>query len=139
MINKNPQKIINFIFCGLITAAFNIALIHILIGNLGFTTPLLRNLANSVAIEISLIFTFFVYKKWVWTKSKWKLQTILAKELPLFHLSAILTVGLRIFIIFPVIDWLGINYLINTLIGIGLGSVINYLACEKIVFNSNNN
>lgn len=134
MIYQKHRKILRFLFCGLITAAFNIIAIHIMIDKLGFTTPVLKNLANSIAIEISLLFTFFVYKKWVWTKSQWKMQTILTKEIPLFHLSAILTVALRIFIIFPVIDWLGINYLINTFVGIGLGSVINYLACEKLVF-----
>ena len=133
MLTKN-RKILKFLFCGLITAAFNIAVIYILVEQWQFDTPFLKNLANLIAIEISLIFTFFVYKKWVWSKSKWRIQTIVKKEIPLFHISTVLAIALRSFIIFPIINWLGINYLLNTLIGIALGSVINYLACDKIVF-----
>ena len=102
-----------------------------------FKTPTLKNVANLAAIEISLIFTFFVYKKWVWSKSKWHLKKIFLREIPLFHMSALLTIISRSFILFPIIDWLGIHYILNTLIGIGLGSIVNYLACEKMVFKLN--
>ncbi len=131
------KKIFNFLVCGLITAIFNIAMIYVFIELWNFKTPSLENFANLAAIEISLIFTFFVYKKWVWSKSKWQFKEIVFVEIPLFHMSALLTIVSRSFILFPIINWLGIHYILNTLIGIGLGSIINYIACEKIVFKSN--
>ncbi len=131
---RKQKKILNFLFCGLITAAFNIIILYVLIELWNFKTPTLKNVANLAAIEISLIFTFFVYKKWVWSKSKWHLKKIFLREIPLFHMSALLTIISRSFILFPIIDWLGIHYILNTLIGIGLGSIVNYLACEKMIF-----
>ncbi|MGB5635302.1 MAG: GtrA family protein [Waterburya sp.] len=131
---RKQKKIFNFLVCGLITAAFNIAILYLLIELWNFKTPTLKNVANLAAIEISLVFTFFVYKKWVWSKSKWHLKKIFLREIPLFHMSALLTIISRSFILFPIIDWLGIHYILNTLIGIGLGSIVNYLACEKMVF-----
>ncbi|MGB5713761.1 MAG: GtrA family protein [Waterburya sp.] len=131
---RKQKKIFNFLVCGLITAAFNIAILYLLIELWNFKTPTLKNVANLAAIEISLVFTFFVYKKWVWSKSKWHLKKIFLREIPLFHMSALLTIISRSFILFPIIDWLGRHYILNTLIGIGLGSIVNYLACEKMVF-----
>jgi dolichol-phosphate mannosyltransferase len=134
---KSRQKIFRFLICGLVTAAFNLAIISLIIESLALNTPLLRNLANVVAIEISLIFTFFVYKIWVWSSSSWHLNQVFFREIPLFHLSSMFVITQRSLILFPVIDWLGLHYLLNTLIGIALGSVINYFACDKLVFNKN--
>lgn len=134
---KSRQKIFRFLICGLVTAAFNLAIISLIIESLALNTPFLRNLANVVAIEISLIFTFFVYKIWVWSSSSWHLNQVFFREIPLFHLSSMFVITQRSLILFPIIDWLGLHYLLNTLIGIALGSVINYFACDKLVFNKN--
>jgi dolichol-phosphate mannosyltransferase len=47
--------------------------------------------------------------------------------------SAIIT---RIFIVFPILDWLGVNYAVNTLIGILVGASINYLLSDNLVFKA---
>jgi putative flippase GtrA len=74
---KKSRKIITFLICGIITAAFNILLFTLIIELLELKTPLLRNIANAIAIEISLIFTFFVYKTWVWRNAKWQFKQII--------------------------------------------------------------
>ncbi|WP_446364750.1 GtrA family protein [Coleofasciculus sp. G3-WIS-01] len=128
------NKIVRFLFCGGITAAFNVILIYILIEGFGLNTPVLRNLANVLAIEVSLIFTFFVYKIWVWSGGTWRLGVVLGKELPLFHISSGVAISIRSFLIFPILDWLNVHYTINTLTGILIGSILNYFVCDKIIF-----
>ena len=128
------QRVIKFLFGGGVAAAFNLLLIFVLIEWLGFTTPLLRNVANVIAIELSLILSFFIYRIWVWPGGVWKISAVLFKQLPLYHLSAGTAVLLRVLVVFPLLDKLGVSYGINTLIGILLSAVINYLISDRLVF-----
>lgn len=63
---KSKQQIFRYLFFGIITAIFNVVLIYIIIETWKLNTQILRNLANLIAIEISLLFSFFVYRNWVW-------------------------------------------------------------------------
>lgn len=128
------QKIVRYIFCGVITAVFNIAVIDLIIRFGHITTPFMKNVANAIAIELSLIFTFFIYKTWVWTSEIWHWSDILKKEIPKFHITFGGSVLARIFLIFPLFNWLGVNHQINTLIGIAIGAVVNYTISDKWVF-----
>lgn len=138
MIISIPQlfkyKAIRFLICGVITAVFNVVLLAGIIEFFNITTPLGRNMANLVALEIAVIFSFWVYKLGVWTSLSWNWQKIIVKQIPLYHASISLIIALRIFLIFPLLDWLGVQYMLNTVIGIVLGSVINYFSNDKIVF-----
>ncbi|WP_013334399.1 GtrA family protein [Gloeothece verrucosa] len=136
---KSKQQILRYIVCGVITAIFNVVFIYILIETFKINTPVFRNIANLVAIEISLLFSFFVYKTWVWSSYKSSRKEILWKQIPRYHISCGVVVVSRIFLIFPILDWLKVNYQINTLIGIALGSVINYIISDKWVFNNKTN
>ncbi|ARV61772.1 polysaccharide synthesis protein GtrA [Nostocales cyanobacterium HT-58-2] len=131
------KKIFRFIICGAITAAFNIVLIYSMIEYLKLNTPLLRNVANILSLEVSLVFSFFVYKVWVWSGSPWKIKEVLLRQMPLYHLSVFACVITRSCVLFPILDWIKINYLVNTLIGILIGSIINYLMSDKFVFKTN--
>jgi len=130
------SKVIRFLFFGAITAAFNVALISVIFHRFNIDTALQRNIANLVAIEISLIFTFIVYRIWVWRIKNWNLSTLFLKQLPSFHAASGLVIAMRSFIIFPVLDWIGIGYAINTLIGIAVGAVFNYVFTDQIVFKN---
>lgn len=128
------QKIVKFLFGGGVAAGFNLLLIFVLIEWLGFNTSLLRNLANIIAIELSLILSFFIYRLWVWTGGVWRISAILFKQLPLYHLSAGTAVLLRVLVVFPLLDRLGVNYGVNTIIGVLLSAIINYLISDRLVF-----
>ena len=128
------QRLIKFLFGGGVAAAVNLLLIFILIEWLGFDTSFLRNIANIVSIELSLILSFFIYRIWVWPGGVWRLSEVLLKQLPLYHLSAGTAVLLRILIVFPILDKLGVDYGINTLIGVLLSAIINYLISDRLVF-----
>ena len=128
------QRAVKFLIGGGVAAVFNLCLIYILIEWLGFNDPFLRNLANIISIELSLIFSFFIYRIWVWPGGVWKFSEVFLKQLPLYHLSAGTAVLMRIFVVFPLLDRLGVNYGINTLIGVLFNAILNYLISDHLVF-----
>ncbi len=136
MKNLFRQRIVRFIIAGSVATLFNLLLIVFMIDALRFNTPFLRNIANVVSIELSLLFSFFVYRTFVWSEGTWKVREVLSRQLPLYHISTGAAVILRILILFPILDWLGINYAINTLLGVLLSSCINYVMNERLVFRT---
>jgi len=135
MLRKHTFK---FILGGSVSALFNLFLIFVMIDKMGFNSPLLRNVANIITTELSLIFSFFIYRIWVWTGGNWKISDVLKKQLFLYHLSAGSAICTRVFIVFPILDWIGISYSLNTLVGIMFGAVINYVISDRVVFNEKN-
>jgi dolichol-phosphate mannosyltransferase len=127
-------KIIKFLVGGGVAAAINLLLIYYLIEKLGFNTPVLRNVANAVSIELSLLASFFIYRTWVWTGGIWTIREVLLRQIPLYHVSAGSAVIVRVFVIFPLLDWMGINYAVNTLIGVLVSASINYIISDRLVF-----
>ncbi|MEM1168856.1 MAG: GtrA family protein [Cyanobacteria bacterium P01_H01_bin.35] len=128
------KKIFRYLICGVVTAAFNVLLISAIIELFGINKPVMRNLANVLSIEVSLLFSFFVYRTWVWSKGNWTIKEVIWRQIPLFHLSIGASIGIRSFIVFPILDWLGVHYTINTLVGILFGSIINYKISDRWVF-----
>ena len=128
------QRAVKFLIGGGVAAVFNLIAIFVLIEGLGLTTPLQRNIANIIAIELSLVFGFFIYRIWVWPGGVWRIREVLFKQLPLYHLSAGASVLLRILIVFPLLDRLRVDYGINTLIGVILSAVFNYLISDRLIF-----
>lgn len=129
-------KILKFLLGGGLAAALNLTLIYLIIEKLGFNTPFLRNIANVLSIEISLVFSFFIYRAWVWTGGVWTIREVFLRQLPLYHVSAGVAVITRILFIFPILDWLRVNYAINTVIGALLSASINYLISDSFVFKT---
>ncbi|BAY77156.1 family 2 glycosyl transferase [Nostoc linckia NIES-25] len=137
MLNKIfRSKILKFLLGGGLAAALNLALIYLIIEKLGFNTAFLRNIANVISIEISLIFGFFIYRIFVWTGGIWTIKEVFLRQLPLYHVSAGVAVLVRIFLIFPVLDWLKVNYGINTIIGVLVSASINYLISDRFIFKT---
>ncbi len=129
-------RIFRFLVCGGISAFFNIILLAILIEFFHLNQPVGRNIANFIAIEISVLFSFVIYRIWVWSSHSWTIRKIVRREIPLYHLSCGASIATRGFILFPLLDWLGVNYSINSLIGIAIGSAMNYVISDKLVFKA---
>ena len=119
---------------GSIAAIFNLFLMVALIEKFGFNTPLLRNFANAISIELSLTLSFFIYRIWVWKGGAWTVKDVLFRQLPIYHLAAGTAVALRLFLIFPILDGLRVNYTVNTLVGILVSASINYILSDRFVF-----
>ena len=128
------SRVVKFLLGGGFAAGLNLALIFLLVDKFGFDSATLRNLANILSMEMSLVASFFIYRIWVWPGGSWQLKSLFLKQLPLYHLSAGLALLLRTLLIFPILDWWGINYLINTLIGVLVSASINYVLSDSLVF-----
>ncbi len=132
------NKIFRFLIAGGVAFLINLFLIYWFIDDLGFNTPFLKNVANVISIEISLIASFFIYRIWVWTGGDWTIRDVILIQLPLYHLSAGLAVLLRVFLVFPFLNWLGVSPGVNTMIGVLLGASINYVASDSLIFKPKN-
>jgi dolichol-phosphate mannosyltransferase len=128
------SKLIKFLLGGGLSAGVNLALIFLLIEQLGFNSPVLRNAANLIAIEISLVFSFFVYRLFVWPGGSWRFRAVFLKQLPLYHISAGSAVLARVLLVFPLLDFFQVPYFLNTLVGVLLSASINYFLSDRFVF-----
>ncbi|MGF1569872.1 MAG: glycosyltransferase [Nodosilinea sp.] len=133
------SRVIKFLLGGGVAALVNLVLIALLIERLGFDTPLLRNVANAIAIELSLLFSFVIYRLWVWPGGSWSVRDLLLRQLPLYHVSAGAAVLLRVLVLFPLLDYLGVSYGVNTLLGVLLSASINYVISDRLVFSDRAN
>ncbi|MGE5655470.1 MAG: GtrA family protein [Actinomycetota bacterium] len=128
------RKVFKFLIGGGIAALINLLLIFYFIEWLGLNTPILRNVANSLSIELSLLASFFIYRIWVWPGEAWTVKEVLWRQIPLYHISAGTAVVTRIFLIFPLLESLEVNYTLNTLAGVLVSASLNYLISDRLVF-----
>ncbi|RMD69527.1 MAG: glycosyltransferase, partial [Cyanobacteria bacterium J149] len=132
-------KVVKFLLGGGVATAINLLLIFLLIDKLGFNTPFLRNVANIISIELSLIASFFIYRIWVWRGGSWNWFNVLFKQLPLYHVSAGTAIIVRVFFVFPLLDWLGVSYSVNTIFGALISASLNFIISDRFVFTSGKN
>ena len=129
------HRLVRFLFFGGSAAAVNVALMYGFIDWLGWNTVVLRNLANVISVELSLLYSYVVYRLFVWNEPGARFQEPLPKQLLRYHGSAGAAILIRWVLLFPLLDFLGVHHLINTIIG-ALGScVINYLLASRYVFH----
>jgi dolichol-phosphate mannosyltransferase len=122
--------------CGALSSVFNILVLATIIKLLDANTPVARNIANLISIEISLLFSFIIYRMFVWKIQFPTIKLAIFQQLIRYHLSVSASIISRASIVFPLLDWLGFHYSINTLIGIILGSIITYTMTDKWVFKN---
>ena len=137
--NFLSKKVVKFLLGGGVATAINLLLIFLLIDKLGFDTPFLRNVANIISIELSLIASFFIYRIWVWRGGGWNWFNVLFKQLPLYHVSAGTAIVVRVLIVFPLLDWLGVSYGVNTIFGALISASLNFIISDRFVFTSSKN
>jgi dolichol-phosphate mannosyltransferase len=128
------SRVVRFLIGGGLSAGVNLGSMFFLVEFLGFKTHALKNVSNIISIELSVIFSFFVYRTFVWTGGDWNLRNLLFKLLPLYHASTGMVILIRIFLVFPFLDKLGVNYSINTLAGILLSAFLNYFINDRLTF-----
>jgi dolichol-phosphate mannosyltransferase len=112
----------------------NLTLAYIGVDLLGFSSKLQQNYVNFVAMEISLVYSFFVYRSFVWRDRTRSASRVLLRQLPLYHLSAGAGVLTRI-LLFPILQIVGLHYLLNIIVGIMAGASVNYTLTNRYVFN----
>jgi dolichol-phosphate mannosyltransferase len=127
------ERILLFLVGGGSAAIVNLVLAYVGVDLLGFSSELQQNYVNIVAMEISLVYSFFVYRAFVWRIKTWDKGQILLRQLPLYHLSAGAAVMIRT-LLFPLLQLLGVHYLSNIALGILVGAAMNYVLIDNFVF-----
>lgn len=130
----SPQRLSLFLLGGGSAALLNLALAYFAVEVVGLRSTLQENLVNVAVMEISLVYSFFIYRAFVWKVRDGDMVAMLLRQLPLYHLSAGAGVLARI-AIFPLLQYLGVHYLLNIGLGILIASLVNYALTGRYVFN----
>lgn len=128
------MRIIRFLFFGGTAALLNVAFMYGFVDLLEWNSIVLRNLANVISVELSLLYSYFVYRLFVWNDLGTPFRESLRRQLFRYHGSAGVAIVTRWFLLFPVLDLFGLNHLINTVIGALVSSVLNYVLSSRYVF-----
>ena len=127
------EKIFLFGVGGGCAAVFNLALAYVGVDVLGFDSTLQQNMVNLLAMEASLLFSFVIYRTFVWRLRGRDPSEIFLKQLPMYHLSAGAGILARV-AIFPILQYAGVYYLINIAVGIVAGAALNFVLADRFVF-----
>lgn len=134
VVNPLWQKLGKFLVSGGTSAVVNLGLLHALITIAGLRGGFQEDLANFIALELSVLFQFTLCRGWVWRNTP-RANTPLWKELLAFHGAIALTSGGRL-ILFSVLRQMGVHYLPNAVLGIGCAAVANFFLYDRIVFRA---
>ncbi len=100
---------------------------------LGFVSPLLKNTANLIAMEISVFYNFLVSRMWTWKDAPKKQQGRLAFQFIAFNFAALAGVLMRM-ASFAVMENWGIYYLLNLTIGAGMAAAFDFVLYDRLIF-----
>lgn len=123
-------RIGRFLLSGGTTAVANLLLLFGLVTILGMRGGWREDVANLLALELSALFQFALCRQWVWKETS---QAPLWRDLLAFHGAIVLTLTGRA-LLFSALRQAGLHYLPNSVLGIGLAAVANYLLYDKVVF-----
>ena len=137
-VQNNKIRILKFLLSGFSAAIINLGFLYIFIVYFQFNTKYLENIANTLSMEISIIYNFIISRQWTWGDVKKEYNGRLIKQCFLFHFAVGASIIIRL-IMFPVLQFYGVYYLLNATVGIGVGAIINYILYDRIVFKRREN
>lgn len=130
---KLTDRLKKFLIVGSSAATVNFLSMILFVEVFGFKTYFLKNVANILAIEISILFNFIFQRHWTWGDVEKRQGLGLMTQLLSFHMAALTGIFLRI-ILFALLEKWGVFYLLNVAIGIGIAAGINYFLYDKLIF-----
>ncbi|HLM77991.1 MAG TPA: GtrA family protein [Rubrobacteraceae bacterium] len=137
-VSPKLERTLLFLVGGCSAAILNLILAYIGVDLLGLSSDLQQNYVNLVAMEISLVYSFFIYRTFVWRIKTWEANQIFFRQLPLYHLSAGTGFLVRT-LLFPLLQLMGVHYLLNIALGIVAGAAANYVLTDNFVFKDSTN
>jgi len=148
-LERNKKKIIKFIIVGATSFLVNLIAMWIciyilkkihLIDALAQILPIKQkdklpeDIANIIAIEISILFNFLFSRNWTWNHIEKRHGNQLYYQCFKFHLAFMPGFVIRA-LLFPILSHIvKINWILNTMIGVVIAMSLNYLLYDKMVF-----
>lgn len=129
---STAAKIVKYAIHGILVAASQIISILVLVESLGFSGEMQQNIAHAISIEISIVVGFILHSLLTWRYQFTNWLNVL-NELLKFHLVTGVSFSIRVGMFF-ILQQAGIGYIYNTMIGIGIAVLINYLGYDNYVF-----
>ncbi len=123
---------IKYVSNGIMVAISQFATIIVLVELLNFTSKIEQNIAYAISIEASIIVGFFLHAFITW-RYKFKVFKDFITKILLFHGMTIISFIIRQILFFVLLES-GFDYKLNTLIGIGVAFIINFISYSNIVF-----
>ncbi len=133
--NTSPfARLTKYALNGVLVALSQILSIFILVNYFAFQTPALQEVANLISIEISVLVGLLLHSNITW---RYKYETVrnFLKIFIYFHLITGISFVARV-ILFPILATTGMNYMANTLIGVFLAIVLNFLGYDRLFFKN---
>ena len=113
--------------------ALNLLLLFLMVRYLGFSTRLGENVANATSMELSIIYNFFMSRAITWADRHKEHGKRLFIQMLKFHLAIGITVLFRLGL-FPLLQLLGVFYILNAAIGIAIAAVFNFVIYDTLIF-----
>jgi dolichol-phosphate mannosyltransferase len=126
-------RVRKFLLVGASAALVNLSVMVFFVEVLGFKTYLLKNLANVLSIEISIIFNFALSRAWTWGDVPAKKGRNLAGQCVSFHAANLIGLITRA-VLFAVLESAGVYYILNMILGVGIAASMSFVLYDRIVF-----
>jgi dolichol-phosphate mannosyltransferase len=127
-------NLIKYGFNGILVALSQYLAMTLLVESLGFASIPLQNAAYALSIEVSIIAGFFLHAFVSW-RYRFHSVTNFAGRFLLFNLVTGISFTIKQGVFYG-FSLLGMNYRLNTLIGIAIAVVINFFGYDSFVFSS---
>ncbi len=130
--SATPAKLIKYLINGLVVAFSQLISITAIVEILNQNNKAGQIGSYAISIEISILVGLFLHSYFTWKyplRRSRKLFNLCMK----FHLITAFSFAVRM-ILFSILFKLGMNYLPNTLIGIAVAIILNFIGYDKLVF-----
>jgi glycosyltransferase involved in cell wall biosynthesis len=117
---------------GLVVALSQFIFMITLVELFNLNNQLTLNLANIISIEAATIIAFYLHTRLTWRQS-FKHPLLEIKTFFYFHLLNLITMLTRIGMFF-MLERTGMNYRLNTLLGIVTFILLNYIMYDQVIF-----
>ena len=130
---STAAKLFKYFFAGLLVAISQFLTMIILVEGLKFTSTTMMNIAYALSIEVSILTGFVLHSLVTWRYNYGSRGEIL-KKMGQFHVITGISFLVRQ-VLFYLLLCAGIGYQLNTLIGIGVAILMNFVGYDRVVFD----
>jgi glycosyltransferase involved in cell wall biosynthesis len=125
-------RLVKYAINALLVAAAQFVSVVALVEALGLTTSLALNLAYAAGIELSILVGFLLHARITW-RYRFRSAADFLRKLLAFHLASALSFAARQ-VVFCYLQRAGMDYRVNTLIGIAIAVVLIFFGYDRLVF-----
>jgi putative flippase GtrA len=131
--NRRKHTIFKFLLVSGSAVVINLLLLFLLVRYFGFGSKLGQNIANIIAMELSIIYNFFLSRSITFRDRQKETGKKLFIQVVKFHVTIGITIIFRIFL-FAGLQALGMFYLLNSAIGIAIAAIFNFFVYDSLIF-----